>query len=38
MERYTLTSYEQASPGTREVYDEFLRLSGTAEPPAWTSK
>lgn len=35
MQRYTLTSYEQAGPGTREVYDEFLRLSGAAEPPVW---
>lgn len=35
MQRYTLTSYDQASPGTREVYDEFLRLSGAAEPPIW---
>jgi uncharacterized peroxidase-related enzyme len=35
MQRYTLTSYDQASPGTREVYDEFLRLSGAAEPPVW---
>jgi uncharacterized peroxidase-related enzyme len=35
MNRYTLTSYDQASPGTREVYDEFLRLSGAANPPVW---
>ncbi|MBB4841724.1 alkylhydroperoxidase family enzyme [Paucibacter oligotrophus] len=35
MKRYTLTPYEQACPGTREVYDEFLRLSGAAEPPVW---
>jgi hypothetical protein len=35
MQRYTLTSYEQAGPGTRAVYDEFLRLSGAAEPPVW---
>lgn len=35
MQRYVLTNYEQASPGTREVYDEFLRLSGAAEPPIW---
>jgi uncharacterized peroxidase-related enzyme len=35
MQRYTLTSYDQASSGTRAVYDEFLRLSGAAEPPVW---
>lgn len=35
MQRYTLTAYDDASPGTREVYDEFLRLSGAAQPPVW---
>jgi alkylhydroperoxidase family enzyme len=35
MQRYVLTQYEQAGPGTRAVYDEFLRLSGAAEPPIW---
>jgi uncharacterized peroxidase-related enzyme len=35
MQRYTLTSYDQAEAGTRAVYDEFLRLSGAAEPPVW---
>lgn len=35
MQRYTLTSYDHASVGTRAVYDEFLRLSGAAEPPVW---
>jgi alkylhydroperoxidase family enzyme len=35
MQRYTLTPYDQAVPGTRAVYDEFLRLSGAAEPPVW---
>lgn len=35
MQRYTLTSYAAASPGTREVYDEFLRLSGAAAVPVW---
>jgi uncharacterized peroxidase-related enzyme len=35
MQRYTLTPYDQAQPETREVYDEFLRLSGAAEPPIW---
>lgn len=35
MQRYVLTSYDEAAPATREVYDEFLRLSGAAEPPIW---
>ena len=35
MQRFTITSYEQASAGTRAVYDEFLRLSGADEPPIW---
>lgn len=35
MQRYVLTSHDQASAATREVYDEFLRLSGAAEPPVW---
>ena len=35
MQRYTLTSYDEATPATRAVYDEFLRLSGAAEPPIW---
>lgn len=35
MQRYVLTPYEQASSGTRAVYDEFLRLSGAAQPPNW---
>jgi uncharacterized peroxidase-related enzyme len=35
MQRYTLTSYAQASAGTRAVYEEFMRLSGAAEPPIW---
>ncbi len=35
MQRYVLTNYDQSSGGTREVYDEFLRLSGAAEPPIW---
>jgi len=35
MQRYVLTSYDQATAATREVYDEFLRLSGAAEPPVW---
>lgn len=35
MQRYSLTPYRDAAPATRAVYDEFLRLSGAAEPPIW---
>ena len=35
MQAYTLTSYDRASPGTRQVYDEFMHRSGAAEPPVW---
>lgn len=35
MQRYTLTDYDAAAPGTREVYDEFLRLSGAPKVPVW---
>lgn len=35
MQRYTLTPYADASPATRAVYDEFMRLSGADEPPIW---
>lgn len=34
-QRYVLTDYKSASPGTREIYDDFMRLSGAAEPPIW---
>jgi len=35
MQRYNLTSYATASASTRQVYDEYMRLSGAAEPPIW---
>ena len=34
-QRYVLTDYKSAPAGTREVYDEFMRMSGAAEPPVW---
>ncbi len=37
MNRYVLTSYEQARGDARAVYDEFLRMSGAAEPPVWVT-
>jgi uncharacterized peroxidase-related enzyme len=33
--RYSLTEYEQASPATREVYDDLMRTTGATEPPVW---
>lgn len=35
MRRYTLTEYQDASPETREVYDDFMRTTGSTEPPVW---
>ncbi len=35
MQRYTLTEYEDASQGTREVYDDLMRTTGAAEAPVW---
>lgn len=35
MQRYTLTDYADASPATREVYDDFMRTTGSTEPPVW---
>jgi alkylhydroperoxidase family enzyme len=35
MPRYKLTEYEDASPETREVYDDFMRTTGAASPPIW---
>ena len=35
MQRYTLTEYEDASPATREVYDDFMRTTGATSPPVW---
>ncbi len=33
VQRYTLTEYEDASPATREVYDDFMRTTGATSPP-----
>lgn len=35
MQRYTLTEYEDASPATREVYDDYMRTTGATEVPVW---
>ena len=35
MQRYTLTNYEDASPATRAVYDDFMRTTGATEVPIW---
>lgn len=35
MHRYTLTSYENASAATREVYDDFMRTTGATSVPIW---
>lgn len=35
MRRYTLTEYEDASPATREVYDDFMRTTGATSVPVW---
>lgn len=35
MRRYTLTEYEDASPETREVYDDHMRTTGDQSPPVW---
>lgn len=35
MQRYTLTDYEDASPATRSVYDDFMRTTGATEVPIW---
>lgn len=35
MQRYTLTEYEQASPETRGVYDDFMRTTGASSVPIW---
>ncbi len=35
MQRYRLTEYDDASPATREVYDDLMRLTGATEPPIW---
>lgn len=35
MQRYILTEYEDASPATKEVYDDFLRTTGGTTVPVW---
>ncbi|MDQ1286880.1 MAG: hypothetical protein QG622_445 [Actinomycetota bacterium] len=35
MRRYTLTEYDDASPATREVYDDFMRTTGSTSVPVW---
>ncbi len=35
MQRYALTEYRDASPATREVYDDFMRTTGATEVPVW---
>jgi len=35
MQRYTLAPYETASAETREVYDDYLRMTGTTSVPVW---
>jgi alkylhydroperoxidase family enzyme len=35
MQRYMLTAYQDASPATCEVYDDFMRTTGATEVPVW---
>jgi len=35
MQRYILTEYADASPATREVYDDFMRTTGETSVPIW---
>ncbi len=35
MQRYMLTAYQDASPATCEVYDDFMRTTGATEVPIW---
>lgn len=35
MQRYILTDYALASNETREVYDDYLRITGDADIPIW---
>lgn len=35
MQRYLLTEYQDASPETREVYDDYMRMTGDASLPIW---
>jgi hypothetical protein len=35
MNRYQLVAYEEASPETRAIYDDFLRCTGSSAVPHW---
>jgi len=35
MQRYTLTEYDNCSPETRAVYDDFMRTTGATSVPIW---
>jgi alkylhydroperoxidase family enzyme len=35
MQSYTLTEYKDASPTTREVYDDLMRTTGATSVPVW---
>jgi alkylhydroperoxidase family enzyme len=35
MQRYQLTSYQDASPDTRAVYDDYMRQTGAQSVPIW---
>jgi len=35
MQRYVLTGYNEASPDTRAVYDDFMRTTGESNVPIW---
>jgi len=35
VQRYSLTEYKDASPATREVYDDFMRTTGATSVPIW---
>lgn len=35
MKRYIITNYDEASPRTRDVYDDYLRTTGDTKVPIW---
>ncbi len=35
MQRYILTEYENASPDTQAVYDDYMRTTGATSVPVW---
>ncbi|HRC07287.1 MAG TPA: carboxymuconolactone decarboxylase family protein [Miltoncostaeales bacterium] len=35
MKRYELVGYDEASPATRLIYDDYLRSTGSIEVPYW---